>query len=91
MAEPVDCAHPERIDGVCARCGDCEHDIILNGACYYCGSTDIDAVAVSPKPAAQIVPASRLLRQVGRTGNADNADNADRTSITPRPDKNEPG
>jgi hypothetical protein len=57
------CSHWERIDGICTACGDCAHDIILNGACYYCGSTDLDAIAISPKPAEQIVPASRLVRK----------------------------
>ena len=57
------CSHPTRTDGVCTACGHCEHDVILNGVCYYCGSTDIDAVAISPKPADAIVPASRLVRR----------------------------
>jgi hypothetical protein len=56
------------VDGVCAACGDCLHEIILNGACYHCGSTDIDALAVSPKPAEQIVPVGRLLRRDGPAG-----------------------
>lgn len=40
----------------------CSHDVILNGACFYCGTTDLDPVAISPKPADQIVPADRLRR-----------------------------
>jgi hypothetical protein len=56
------CAHPQRIDGVCTTCGHCLHELVLNGACYYCGGTDLDPVALSPKPAEQIVPASRLVR-----------------------------
>lgn len=67
MSEPpadIDaCPHPARTDGVCTACGHCAHDVILNGVCYYCGSSDIDAVAVSPKPAAAFVPASRLVRR----------------------------
>lgn len=57
------CLHPEREDGVCTTCGHCLHEIILNGACYFCGSTDIDAVAVSPKPVNSFVPAHRLVRK----------------------------
>jgi hypothetical protein len=57
------CTHPERADGVCTRCGDCLHELILNGACYYCGSTELDGVALSPKPADQIVPVARLVRR----------------------------
>lgn len=63
----ADCAHPERdANGICAACGHCAHEVILNGACYFCGSTDIDALALSPKPAADIVPASRLVRPTTR-------------------------
>lgn len=40
----------------------CDHDLVLNGACYYCGKTDLDGVALSPKPAEHFVPASRLRR-----------------------------
>jgi hypothetical protein len=39
------------------------HEVILNGACYHCGSTDIDAVAISPKPAEHVVPVGRLVRR----------------------------
>jgi hypothetical protein len=61
-ASPPACTHPDRVDGVCTTCGHCLHEVILNGACFYCGSTDLDPVALSPKPADQIVPASRLVR-----------------------------
>lgn len=57
------CVHAERVDGVCTACGHCQHEIILNRACYFCGSTELDGVALSPKPAEQIVPASRLVRR----------------------------
>jgi hypothetical protein len=56
------CPHLERTDGVCTRCGHCAHEVILNGACYACGTTELDPVAASPKPAAEIVPAARLVR-----------------------------
>ena len=45
---------------------ECEHDVVLNGACFYCGSTDLDGLALSPKPAAEFIPASRLVR--GKSG-----------------------
>ena len=32
------CAHDERVEGVCTRCGHCEHEVILNGHCYACGA-----------------------------------------------------
>ncbi|WP_428262223.1 hypothetical protein [Haliangium sp.] len=57
------CEHAERRDGVCARCGHCLHELILNGACYYCGSTELDGVALSPKPTPALVPVDRLLRR----------------------------
>jgi hypothetical protein len=57
------CAHPARVDGICTACGHCAHEIILNRACYFCGSTDIDALAVSPKPMAALVPAHALVRK----------------------------
>lgn len=63
MCDPASCPHVERRDGVCVHCGDCLHEIILNGACYFCGSTDLDGVAVSPKPADAIIPADRLVRK----------------------------
>jgi hypothetical protein len=57
------CPHLERDDHrVCRRCGHCLHDVILNGACLYCGATDIDPIAISPKPAA-LIPAARLTRK----------------------------
>jgi hypothetical protein len=55
------CSHPERVDGVCTRCGHCAHDVILNGACFYCGTTDLDPVALSPKPV--VIPADQLVRR----------------------------
>lgn len=58
------CAHAARVDGVCIACGHCLHEVILNRACYFCGSTALDGVALSPKPAEQIVPASRLVRRM---------------------------
>ena len=57
------CLHPERVDGVCTTCGHCEHDVILNGACLRCGTTDLDPVALSPKPAEAFVPADRLRKR----------------------------
>lgn len=56
------CRHLQRIDSVCTECGHCEHDVILNGACLYCGSTDLDGLALSPKPADQLIPSARLVR-----------------------------
>jgi hypothetical protein len=50
------CPHAVRAHGVCARCGHCEHDVVLNGACFYCGTTDLDPIAMSPKPPAVISP-----------------------------------
>ena len=63
MASHAACQHLHRKDGVCVACGHCLHEVILNGACYFCGSTDIDAVAISPKPAGELVPAQRLVRK----------------------------
>lgn len=57
---PIDCRHPERVEGVCAACGHCLHEVVLNGACFYCGSTDLDPLALSPKPAGDFVPVKRL-------------------------------
>lgn len=68
---PAACEHPERVDGICTACGHCLHELILNRACYYCGSTDLDPVALSPKPAEQIVPASRLVRRPPRSGDSE--------------------
>jgi hypothetical protein len=59
----LECAHAERTDGVCTACGHCLHEVILNGACYMCGSTDIDGALVSPKPEAQLIPPTHLLRK----------------------------
>ncbi len=56
------CAHADREHGVCTRCGHCEHDVVLNGACFYCGTTDLDPIAMSPKPPA-VIPAQRLVRK----------------------------
>jgi len=55
------CNHPERVDGVCTRCGHCLHEVILNGACFYCGTTDLDPVALSPKPV--VIPPDHLVRK----------------------------
>lgn len=68
-APPAACAHAARVDGICTACGDCLHELILNGACYYCGSTDLDPIALSPKPSDQLVPASRLVRRKPPSGN----------------------
>jgi len=56
-----DCAHRERVEGVCTACGGCDHEIVLNGACLHCGATDLDPVARSPRP--ELVPADRLRRR----------------------------
>lgn len=56
------CAHPTRVEGVCTTCGHCAHDMILNGACFYCGTTDLDPIALSPKPPA-LIAAERLARK----------------------------
>lgn len=54
------CAHPRRDDeGRCTACGHCAHEVVLNGACLYCGSTELDPVAMSPRPPA-LIPADRL-------------------------------
>lgn len=55
------CPHVERVEGVCVACGDCTHDVILNGACFACGTTDLDPVALSPKPV--VIPAGSLVRK----------------------------
>ncbi len=60
------CLHLVRDDrGVCTACGHCLHDIVLNGACLYCGSTDLDPVAMSPRPPAAppVIPLDRLRRK----------------------------
>lgn len=79
------CQHPEREDGVCTTCGHCAHDIILNGACYFCGSTDIDAIAISPKPADALVPAHALVRNKPRPASNDSQpDHGDSESAAER-------
>jgi hypothetical protein len=59
------CAHAVREHGVCTRCGHCEHDVVLNGACFYCGTTDLDPIAMSPKPPKPpaVIPPQRLVRK----------------------------
>jgi hypothetical protein len=56
------CAHDVRSEGVCERCGNCSHDVILNGACLYCGTSELDPIALSPKPPADFIPAEALVR-----------------------------
>ena len=56
------CPHLERDVGVCVRCGHCDHELILNGACYFCGTTDLDPIALSPKPPV-VISAGRLVRK----------------------------
>lgn len=56
------CPHVERDLGVCVRCGHCSHELILNSACYFCGTTDLDPIALSPKPPA-VIPADHLVRK----------------------------
>jgi hypothetical protein len=56
------CPHVARDEGVCVRCGHCAHEIILNGACFVCGSTELDPIAMSPKPAA-LIAADALARK----------------------------
>ena len=41
---------------------ECPHEVILNGACLACGSTDLDPIAMSPKPA-EVIAAERLVRR----------------------------
>lgn len=60
---PGTCAHLRRTDGVCDACGDCVHEVVLNGACFFCESTELDGVALSPKPADELVPVERLVRK----------------------------
>ncbi|MEO8703773.1 MAG: hypothetical protein ABI867_27230 [Kofleriaceae bacterium] len=55
------CAHVERHEGICTRCGHCLHEVILNAACFLCGSTDLDPIAMSPKPV--VIPAGALVRK----------------------------
>jgi hypothetical protein len=35
---------------------------VLNGACYFCGSTDLDPVAMSPRPP-RVIPPDQLIRK----------------------------
>jgi hypothetical protein len=56
------CPHDERRDGVCVACGHCIHDVVLNGACLACGTTELDPIAMSPKPAS-VIAAERLVRR----------------------------
>ena len=58
----TDCAHLERREGVCVAYGHCLHEVILNGACFLCGSTDLDPIALSPKPA-HLIAADQLVRK----------------------------
>ena len=58
----MDCRHDQRRDGVCVACGDCAHEVVLNGACLACGTTDLDPVAMSPKPP-EVIAAERLVRR----------------------------
>lgn len=57
----ADCAHVDRLEGVCLACGHCEHDIVLNGACLACGTQELDPVARSPRP--ELISADRLRRR----------------------------
>jgi hypothetical protein len=56
------CPHDVRDVGVCIRCGHCAHELVLNGACYFCGSTDLDPVAMSPRPP-RVIPPDHLIRK----------------------------
>ena len=49
----------ERFSGLADKLH-CTHEVVLNGACLRCGTSDLDAIAMSPKPAADIIPISRL-------------------------------
>jgi hypothetical protein len=59
----TECRHDERRDGICIACGDCLHELVLNGACFYCGSSDLDPIAMSPKPVAALIAADKLVRK----------------------------
>jgi hypothetical protein len=61
--EAASCVHAHRTDGVCDACGHCIHEVVLNGACFFCGASELDGVALSPKPAEELVPAERLVRR----------------------------
>jgi len=56
------CTHADCIEGRCVACGDCLHEVVLNAACFICGSTELDPIAMSPKPVAMI-PKDRLVRK----------------------------
>ena len=56
------CAHLERTEGVCTACGHCVHEVVLNGACFLCGTTDLDPLAMSPKPPI-VIPPNALVRK----------------------------
>ena len=55
------CPHAARIEGICTACGHCLHEVVLNGACVYCDTTELDPVAMSPKPPT-LIPVDRLRR-----------------------------
>jgi len=57
------CAHTERREGICVRCGHCAHDVILNGACFLCGTTELDPIALSPKKPPAVIPPESLVRK----------------------------
>jgi hypothetical protein len=56
------CPHLHRDLGICRRCGHCDHELILNSACYFCGTTDLDPIALSPKPPS-VIPPDHLVRK----------------------------
>jgi hypothetical protein len=56
------CPHDVRDVGVCVRCGHCAHELVLNGACYFCGSTELDPIAMSPRPP-RVIPPDHLIRK----------------------------
>jgi len=58
-----ECDHRDRRDGICTACGHCLHELVLNGACFYCGTTELDPIAMSPKPVPALVPPDRLARK----------------------------
>lgn len=61
---PDVCLHPLKHEGLCPDCGACDHEVILNGACLACGTTELDPIAMSPKPIEPaLVPLDRLRRR----------------------------
>ena len=60
------CAHATRVEGVCTTCGHCSHDVILNAACFSCGTTELDPIAMSPKPPTVIAPEQLVRRKPPR-------------------------